>query len=375
MKKALEILSSYRENCRAAESLLHPKAARFENHLRYAPLLEDHRLPYKRDIDRIIYSKAYSRISDKTQVVYLLHHDHVTKRGQHVQWVANYAKSLGAILKLNVDLIEAIALGHDVGHPPFGHEGEEYLSLISQSCGEGHFAHPWQSCRLLFTLEPLNLDLLIYDGILTHDGGLQGRIYSPHWGKTWDQHFQELEMKRKGEDASLWPGSLEGCLVRLCDTLCYIGRDIEDAFRLGLIDPHDLPETPFSVHNHEFLSQMTLDIVENSFEQDYIALSEEGYETIQILRKFNFEKIYYHPSLKKQSSKIFQAYELLFHKLLKDAHQKGKKSDLYQSYLHDKPYKDSFSLERLTLDYLSGMTNTHFLNTFQNHFSPLWLNS
>ena len=130
--------------------------------------------PYKRDVDRIVHSKAYARYVDKTQVAYLVENDHITHRSLHVQLVSNFARGIAEILRLNLDLVEAIALGHDVGHPPFGHEGEGYLSSLSKEYGNGPFAHPWQSCRLLTDIEPLNLGLAVYDGFLCHDGGMCG---------------------------------------------------------------------------------------------------------------------------------------------------------------------------------------------------------
>src|SRR3984957_3501716 len=161
----------------AEESVLVPIASLSKNHSRYFGPEDDHRLPYKRDVDRIVHSKAYARYIDKTQVVYLVENDHITHRSLHVQLVSNFARGIAEILHLNLDLVEAIALGHDVGHPPFGHEGEEYLSALSQEFGAGHFAHSWQSCRLFMHVEPLNLGLAVYDGFLCHDGGMSNPKY------------------------------------------------------------------------------------------------------------------------------------------------------------------------------------------------------
>src|SRR3984957_10211688 len=127
------ILSNYRQAAIERENaFLHPKAAYSKEHLRQQSVEEDHRMPYKRDVDRIIHSKAYSRYVDKTQVVYLVDNDHITHRSLHVQLVSSFARGIAEILRLNLDLVEAIALGHDVGHPPFGHEGEGYLSKLSE---------------------------------------------------------------------------------------------------------------------------------------------------------------------------------------------------------------------------------------------------
>src|SRR3984893_9346331 len=193
-----DILANYRLEAEKQErETLHPKAALSENHSRYFGPENDHRLPYKRDVDRILHSKAYSRYVDKTQVVYLVENDHITHRSLHVQLVSSFARGIAEILRLNLDLVEAISLGHDVGHPPFGHEGEEYLSKLSLEYAGTIFAHPWQSCRLLSVIEPLNLGLAVYDGFLCHDGGIGTTRLTPHYGKTWQEHFDELEKKLK----------------------------------------------------------------------------------------------------------------------------------------------------------------------------------
>lgn len=137
------LLEQYRGSVEAWESSsLHPKASYSADHTRLIPEEIDHRLPYKRDVDRIVHSKANSRYADKTQVVYLVDNDHLTHRSIHVQLVSSFARGIAEILRLNTNLVEAIALGHDVGHPPFGHEGEKYLSDLSIKHGEGHFFPP-----------------------------------------------------------------------------------------------------------------------------------------------------------------------------------------------------------------------------------------
>ncbi|MBS0637259.1 MAG: HD domain-containing protein, partial [Verrucomicrobia bacterium] len=147
--------------------------------------------PYKEDVERIIHSKAFKRYSDKTQVVYLVENDHLTHRGHHVQLVSSFSRGLAKLLGLDVDLVEAISLGHDVGHPPFGHEGEGYLSEICKERGLGAYSHSSQSCRLLSVIEPLNLCFFVYDGFLCHDGGMRKPISTPV-SKTWQDHFREI---------------------------------------------------------------------------------------------------------------------------------------------------------------------------------------
>jgi dGTPase len=351
---------------------LHSKASLTANHSRYQGSEDDHRLPYKRDVDRIIHSKAYSRYVDKTQVAYLVCNDHITHRSLHVQLVSNFARGIAEILRLNLDLVEAIALGHDVGHPPFGHEGEGYLSEISLEFGEGPFAHPAQSCRLFRDIEPLNLGLLVYDGFLCHDGGMRDRVVTPVFGKTWESHFEEYSKKFADPGLNLAPGSLEGALVKLSDTMSYIGRDIEDAISLGILTRKDVPKTILGTTNREILANLARDVIENSYEQDYIALSKESFDALWTLRRFNFEKIYQHPKLKVESDKVRTGYRQLFHVLLDDFRQKGSESHLYRHFLNSKSegYVNSTSEVRKIIDYISGMTDNYFVRCLEKLFIP-----
>lgn len=354
------------------EKTLHQSGALSKHHLRKTFEVLDHRLPYRRDVDRIIHSKAYVRYTDKTQVVYLMEDDHITQRGLHVQLVSNFARGVGEVLGLNLDLIEAISLGHDVGHPPFGHEGEGYLSdLLKQTTGK-IFNHPVQSCRLFSVIEPLNLGLAVYDGFLNHDGGLKSPVLKPVFGKTWDTHVYEISIKEKDPKASVMPGTLEGCLVKISDTISYLGKDLEDAIRLGIIQRKEIPDTPLGKSNKEILSTLAADLIEQSFEKDYIALSEELFDALKELRAFNFQKIYIHPSLKKESAKIKRGYQILFENLLEDHEAKKEKSLLWQRYLHDKPekYVTESSKEVLAVDFISGMTDQYFVRLLKQMVIP-----
>lgn len=245
-RPASEMLVHYRHLAEQKEEVqLFSKAAFSKDHSRLKGPEDDHRMPYKRDVDRILHSNAYARYVDKTQVVYLVDNDHITHRSLHVQLVSSFARGIAEILRLNSDLVEAIALGHDVGHPPFGHEGEGYLSVLSIEYGCGPFSHPLQSCRLLTELEPLNLGLAVYDGFLCHDGGMSEPILAPRFGKTWEDHLKERRAKQAEAEKNIMPGTLEGCLVKLCDTMSYLGRDIEDAISLDILKREEVPKTFF----------------------------------------------------------------------------------------------------------------------------------
>ena len=198
-----------------------------------------HRQAFALDADRILHSKAYTRYIDKTQVFYMVSNDHITHRVLHVQLVSKIARTIGRFLRLNEDLIEAIGLGHDIGHPPFGHDGERELASLCSRHGLPPFQHNVQSVQFLENLEKnghgWNLTLQTLDGILCHDGEIHSRFLEPQRGKDFAVFDSELRTKSNDPDTELLPMTLEGCVVRLCDTIAYIGRDIEDAIELKLI--------------------------------------------------------------------------------------------------------------------------------------------
>lgn len=367
------MLARYRQLAEEKENIfLFAKASFSKDHSRLEGPEDDHRMPYKRDVDRILHSKAYARYVDKTQVVYLVDNDHITHRSLHVQLVSTFARGIAEILRLNLDLVEAIALGHDVGHPPFGHEGEGYLSALSIEYDNGPFSHPLQSCRLFTEIEPLNLGLAVYDGFLCHDGGMSGPILIPRFGKTWDDHFKDRKHKKNHSDSNILPGTLEGCLVKLCDTMSYLGRDIEDAINLGILQRQEVPKTFLGTTNREILGVLAADIIRHSYDKDYIVISDEAFEALRILRRFNFERIYIHPKLKVESSKIKSGYRLLFEYLLQDLKEQNELSYLWKHFLQKRSekYLSTTNPVQMVIDYIAGMTDNFFVRTLEKIFIP-----
>lgn len=368
-----DVLLTYRKLAEKKEQeLLFSKAAFSRDHNRFEGPEDDHRMPYKRDVDRILHSKAYSRYVDKTQVVYLVENDHITHRNLHVQLVSSFARGIAEILRLNLDLVEAIALGHDVGHPPFGHEGEGYLSALSIEHDNGPFVHALQSCRLFSEIETLNLGLTVYDGFLCHDGGMGGNILVPAYGKTWDDHAKDKKQKKNYPDKNIIPGTLEGCLVKLCDTMSYVGRDIEDAINLGILTRDEVPRTILGRTNREILGYLAADIITNSYEKEYIAVSEEAYEALKTLRRFNFKHIYVHPKLKVESTKIKRSYRILFDCLLENLTTNKEQSYIWMNYLYKRSdkYLQNTSPVQMVIDYISGMTDSFFIRTLEKVIVP-----
>ena len=214
---------------------------------RRRPDYEDIRPPFFHDGDRIVHSRAYARYIDKTQVFYLVKNDHITHRVLHVQLVSKIARLIGRALLLNEDLVEAIALGHDIGHVPYGHDGEKYLSDICWKHGIGGFHHNIQSVRALDCIEELNLTLQVLDGILAHNGEAHDLRVVPELDKTWEKMEKEIDERQRQADghSGILPMTMEGCVVRVADTISYVGRDIEDAITLGLIRPRRHPRRLF----------------------------------------------------------------------------------------------------------------------------------
>jgi len=329
-------------------------------------------LPFRSDAQKIISSKSFARIQDKPQVVYLLHHDHITNRSLHVQAVSLFARTIGEHLDLDCSLIEAIALGHDLGHPPFGHEGEKYLSLLSLEYGIGPFSHALQSCRLAEVLEPMNLTLAVLDGFLCHDGGLQDQVVTVEESASWQAYEKKRAFREKDEEVNLAPMTQEGILVKLCDTACYVARDIEDAITLGIIRREDVPETILGKEYHTYLAHIAMDILAQKRECGTVDISLDVFKALKTLRSFNFDTIYFHSMLKSESKKIESSYQLLFNKILASWKQKGRESILWTHFLHSKnpEYVEKTSPILLVRDFVAGMTDGYFLRLFHELFVP-----
>ena len=232
----------------------------------------DIRPNFYHDIDRIIHSLSYTRYLDKTQVFSFSDNDHISKRIVHVTLVSKIARTIGRALNLNEDLIEAIALGHDLGHVPFGHVGEAILNELSLKYTNTYFNHNVQSVRLLMNLENdgngLNLTLQTLDGILCHNGEFVLEKYRPK-EKNIETFLEEYEKcyTDKLQVSKLVPMTLEGCVVRISDVIAYIGRDIEDATRLKLIKKEDIPSSITDVlgsDNRTIVNTILLDVINNS---------------------------------------------------------------------------------------------------------------
>jgi dGTPase len=342
-------------------------------------VLKGHRQNFSLDTDRILHSLAYSRYIDKTQVFYLIKNDHITHRVLHVQLVSKIARTVGRLLRLNEDLIEAIALGHDIGHAPFGHDGETFLSDLSRRYGLGHFFHNLQSVRFLEKIERKgkgwNLTLQVLDGILCHNGELHRQALRPEKDKDFQRLNQEMKEKEKNPLRDISPMTLEGCVVRMADTISYIGRDIEDAIRLRLITRADIPEDCRRVlgdTNGTIVYTLVEDLVSNSLDKPFVRFSEEVSQALKRLKAFNQDNIYISEKVKEQTPKVRLMFELLFEKYFRDLETGNEASDIHREFLEGMPweYKNETPSAEIVRDFIAGMTDEYFLDQCQKHLIP-----
>lgn len=329
----------------------------------------DIRTPFFRDIDRIIYTLSFQRYINKTQVFSDKTNDHLQTRMIHVLYVSKIARTIGRALGLNEDLIEAASLGHDLGHAPFGHVGESILNKISLSQNEGYFNHNIHSVRLLLYIENYgkgkNITMQTLDAIMCHNGEIEQSKYQPK-AKTKEEFFKEYEScyEDRRNNTKLVPMTLEGCVVRLSDLIAYLGRDVEDAIRLKIITKKDIPTKITKVlgtNNKEIVNTLILDVIKNSKDKGYIALSNDVYEALSALKKFNYEHIYAVASPPSFIKEIDTILTTLFNQYLKDLEENNEESNIIKSYLNNlsNEYKNNNTKARIVLDYIAGMTDEY----------------
>jgi dGTPase len=328
-----------------------------------------HRQNFAVDADRILHSRSYTRYIDKTQVFYLISHEQISHRVLHVQLLSKIARTIGKFLRLNEDLLEAIALGHDIGHPPFGHDGERILSGLCEAHGVGPFLHSIQGVWFLDRLEKqgrgLNLSLQVLDGILCHDGEPHLERLSPQGDKT----FAHLEA------ASLKPMTLEGCVVRLADTISYIGRDLEDAITLKLLRRDELPPEVgenLGRTNGAIVYSLVADLITHSHDKNYVGYSPEVGGLLKKLKEFNYQRIYDNPRIKAETPKIEALFQHLFARFLADMEAGREDSPIWADFLGfmDPGYQESRRPAEIVRDFLASMTDAYFLRTSQDLFFP-----
>lgn len=378
-----EVESAIRENRSAGWK--NPHAFSDEDVLRREPKAHDEatitRPAFARDIEKIINIPAYNRYADKTQVFSFVENDDICRRGLHVQLVSRIARGISDLLGLNTQLVEAIALGHDLGHTPFGHAGERYLSKCFERHTGRSFRHNVHSVRVMDKLYRRNISLQTLDGALCHNGEFAQQVLRLGDMKTFEQLDETVELCAADVTAikRLRPSTLEGCVVRVADMIAYIGKDRMDAIDVGIIDSLDCFDSNYiGQDNSRIINNMTVDIVNNSYGKDHIAMSSEAFEDIVLAKRQNYEQIYFmegtvSPVENVVEEMFTELYERLYEQLVAGdesspvfKHHASKLCDksstlTVEEYLREEP-------NQIIVDYVSSMTDSYFIALYHHLF-------
>ena len=336
------------------------------------------RSPFIRDVDKILNCPYYNRYSDKTQVFSLYKNDDITHRSLHVQLVSRIARTIGKVLNLNLDLIEAISLGHDIGHTPFGHLGERLLDEIYRDKTGRRFAHNVHSVRVLDKIFPLNISLPTLNGIVAHNGELELDEYSP---KKMDSFIEFDEMIEKcyldiDYIKTLTPSTLEGCVMRVSDIIAYLGKDRHDAEKTKLLSSEDFSDYGIGKINAEIVNNLIVNIVENSYGKNYIKLDELHFEALKKGKRENYAQIYGDERLKSIDQTLRQMMSELYEKLLFDLKNSVTSSPIYRHHITyiNKPYYkraepyENTERNQIVVDYIASMTDDYFIDLYEYLF-------
>lgn len=336
---------------------------------------------FVRDADKILNSAYYNRYADKTQVFSFYKNDDITRRALHVQLVSRTARTIGRALGLNTDLIEAAALGHDIGHTPFGHAGEKCLDIIYKEHTGRRFAHNIQSAEVLDRIYPYNITLQTLNAIICHNGETELEKYSPRPMDSFDEFDKAMNecLHDLSANLRLAPCTLEGCVVRVCDIISYLGKDRQDAKRAHLSIPERPERTVLGDTNAEIINNLITDIVEHSYGKNYIAMSPEYFSALGIVKKQNYELIY-------NNEKTVSVYEkdllhmmtLLYERFEKDIKTENRSSPVFTHHIdniekdhyrknHAGPYINT-DRNDIVRDYIASMTDDYFTDLFAHLF-------
>ena len=330
------------------------------------------RTAFIRDIDKIIHCPYYNRYADKTQVFSFYKNDDITRRSLHVQLVSRIARTIGASLHLNLDLIEAIALGHDIGHPPFAHTGEAYLDELSFKHTGRHFYHNIHSVRVLDRIFPYNVSLQTLNGIAAHNGELECEEYTPVPLKSFAEFDRIIENCYTDPAAvqSMMPCTLEGAVVRLSDIIAYLGKDRQDAARAKMTEESVFTNEDIGSLNSEIINNLVVNVIENSYGKPYIKLDAKHFKALRKSRLDNYRMIYnYAAGFAKLDTTVKPMMAEIYGQLLDDLKAGHKSSPIFSHhidfvnaahYKHDTPYEQSDPHD-IVVDYIASMTDDYFI--------------
>ena len=331
------------------------------------------RTEFQRDRDRLIYCKSFRRLKNKTQVFFSPEGDHYITRLTHTLDVAQISRSIARALSLNEDLAEAIALGHDLGHTPFGHKGEKYLNALYNGNTGRYFNHNVHSVRVLQEISYLNLSLQTVDGILCHCGEKVNEEY-PCGKLTNFEDFHEVYERCYTEEnavKTLRPGTLEGCVVRISDMIAYMGKDRQDALRLKM--KVGFGDSVIGKSNLDVIKNVVADVIANSMDKPYLSVSRDVFDAMVRIKDENNEKIYQSKEVNEQyDNTIRPMMEKLYRTFLDDLKKENKSSPVYTNHLNemfgnhyfDERGKKKFSDDDIAVDFIASMTDDYFLEIF-----------
>jgi len=333
------------------------------------------------DRDRILHSGAYRRYQGKTQVFSFtnMFDEETSNRSLHTTYVSQISRTIANMLGLNLELVESIALGHDLGHTPFGHDGEVALSKICKEACIGEFHHNIQSLNIVDYIsrkgKGLNLTFQVRDGIISHDGEVHNQILYPQRDKTEDDIQEYIKVRMEGKKQNWMPSTLEGCVVRISDTIAYIGQDIEDAIRLKIIDRKEIPKDcaeHLGDTNSEIIDTLVKSVILNSHGKDQVAFDEETSHYLFKLKKFNYQRIYTDKDVKKARDRINRSMEVLFEQYIEDIRENNSKSKIFLHFLDrkDKSYREKFSDPEVVRDFIATMTDRYYNEEVKSYLLP-----
>ena len=344
------------------------------------------------DVEKILHNNYYNRYSDKTQVISCYKNDDISRRALHVQLVSRIARTIGMTLGLNLDLIEAISLGHDIGHTPFGHAGERFLNELYNERTGRLFNHNVHSVRVLDKLICRNVSLQVLDGVICHNGELEQQEYRPK-AFSIDTAWEDFDANvaacytNPAANKEQIPGTLEGCVMRISDIIAYLGKDRQDAAKVGLIDNNKLfTAGNLGSSNAEIINNMTVSIIENSYGKPYISMDKDVFEAFQNAKSENYQKIYGNDKLNSMyNDNIKPMFHDMYEKLLEQAKSLDKNSILYKhhinylrnanaagTYFNVNDYIEKYTSQdpnEIVVDYLASMTDDYFIDLY-NYLFP-----
>ena len=370
-----EIINGRANNTLPALSFDEDKVIRRNNERDKASIL---RTAFIRDIDKIMHCPYYNRYADKTQVFSFYKNDDITRRGLHVQLVSRIARTIGKALNLNLDLIEAIALGHDIGHTPFGHAGESFLDELLFSHTGRHFSHNIHSVRVLDKIFPYNISLQTLNGIAAHDGEMELCEYYPKPLESFEEFDKQIEACYidKKNVRKLVPATLEGCVMRISDIIAYLGKDRQDAEKANIVNNRDFDDGTIGVYNAQIINNLIVNIVENSYGKPYIKMDQEHFDALRKAKADNYSLIYKQEKVGEAYNTIKPMMAEMYEKLLEDLIKGDRSSPIFTHhidyvnqahYTREIPYEET-EPNQIVVDYIASMTDDYFVDLYAHLF-------